>query len=175
MFNNFTEMELKNERWRDIEGYEGMYQVSDLGRVRSKKYGYWRVMRPANNGKGYLIVHLKRDGSQKNFLVHRLVASAFIPNTDSSKTIINHINSIRDCNRVENLEWCDYQYNNTYNDIHHRRIVNRISSKYKRDKIRNLYNPELSTKQNLEIFKANGIDCSRYTVIRLRIDLGLIK
>ena len=53
MFNNFTETELKNERWKDIDGYDGAYQVSDLGRVRSRKSGEWRVIKPINNGKGY--------------------------------------------------------------------------------------------------------------------------
>ena len=49
----YTDIELKNEKWKDIEGYDGMYQVSDLGRVRSKKYGRWKVLRPQNNNKGY--------------------------------------------------------------------------------------------------------------------------
>ena len=167
--------EIENEVWKDIEGYDGAYQVSDLGRVRSLKYGKVRVLRPVNNGKGYLVVHLKRDGSQKNFLVHRIVAQAFIPNNDESKNQVNHKDENKENNRVDNLEWCDNRYNNTYNGLHHRRMANYHRSNYKRDKIRNLYRPDLSINENIDIFRANGIECSRYTVIRLRRDLGLIK
>ena len=165
---NFSKTELENEKWKDIDGYDGMYQVSDLGRVRSLKFGKVRMLRARKDGKGYLQVDLCKDGKQKWYKVHRLVAQAFIPNTDSSKTIINHRNSIRDCNRVENLEWCDYRYNNTYNDIHHRRIT-------KRDKVKELYDQNLNSKQNIEVLKSNGIDCSRSTIVRLRRDLCLMK
>lgn len=169
---NFSKTELENEKWKDIEGYDGMYQVSDLGRVRSKKYGRWKVRKQCKNCYGYLTVSLSKDSKESRFLVHRLVAQAFIPNDDESKTIINHRNSIRDCNRVENLEWCDYQYNNTYNDIHLRH-KQYIHPKYKRDKVKELYEPTLTYEQNIEIFKANGIECCRKTVWKLRKDLNL--
>lgn len=168
MFNSFTETELAQERWRDIEGYDGMYQVSDLGRVRSKHSGEWKVMRAIKNSKGYLFVNLYKDGNIKHFLVHRLVAQAFIANNDSSKTLINHKNEIKTDNRVSNLEWCDNQYNTTYNDIHHRRIT-------KRCKIKHLYDPNLSIAENIELFKANGIECGEQTVLNLRRDLKLIQ
>ena len=168
MNNEFTDTELENEQWRDIEGYDGMYQVSDLGRVRSRYSGEWRVMKPSKNGNGYLFVDLYKDGKSKNFRIHRLVAQAFIPNDDETKTIINHRNSIRDCNRVDNLEWCDYQYNNTYLDIQFRK------KNSKRRKIEKLYRPELSYKENYKIFKENGIDCSEMVIRCLRRDLGLI-
>ena len=157
------------EQWRDVDGYEGMYQVSDLGRVRSKYSGEWKVMKAIKRLDGYLSVDLWKNGKKKNFLIHRLVASAFIPNTDSSKTQINHINEEKSENRVSNLEWCTAQDNNAYNDLNLRR------KNYKRHKLKDLYRPDLSTKQNLEIFKENGIECSRYIVTQLRKDLGLIK
>ena len=169
MFNNFTETELENEQWKDIEGYDGAYQVSDLGRVRSKKYGDWRVMRPGKDMKGYLRIGLSKENKVKCFSVHRLVAQAFIPNDDETKTQINHKNEIKSENRVSNLEWCTAQYNNTYNDLNLRR------KNYKRHKLKDLYRPYLSINENIKIFKANGIECSRYTVIQLRKDLGLIK
>ena len=169
MFNNFTDTELSQEQWRDIDGYEGMYQVSDLGRVRSRKSGEWKVMRVIKNSKGYLFVNLYKDGNIKHFLVHRLVAQAFIPNSDESKTQINHINEVKSENRVSNLEWCSAQYNNTYNDLHLRKNYHKIT-----DEIRPLYRPELSIADNIELFKSNGIECSRYTVWKLRKDLGLI-
>ena len=169
MLNNFTETELKNERWKDIFGYEGMYQVSDLGRVRSKKYGYWRVMRFGKNHKGYLHIGLCRNGKQKKFYVHRLVAQAFIPNDDESKTQINHINEDKTENKVSNLEWCTAQYNNTYNDLHLRK------KNVKRHKLKDLYDPNISIRQNIEIFRAHGVECCEKTVLRLRKDLGLVK
>lgn len=169
MFNNFTETELKNERWKDIDGYDGAYQVSDLGRVRSKKYGYWRVMKPIKASNGYLHLDLFKDGKNKTFSVHRLVAQAFIPNDDETKTQINHIDECKQNNRLWNIEYCTPQYNTNYNDVQFRK------KNSKRLKIEKLYRPELSYKENYKIFKANGIECSENTVIQLRKDLGLTK
>ena len=165
----YTDIELKNERWKDIDGYDGAYQVSDLGRVRSSKSGEWRVMKAMKNNKGYLFVNLYKDGNIKHFLVHRLVAQAFIPNDDESKTQINHKNEIKTENRVSNIEWCSAKYNMTYNDLHHRR------KQPKRSKIKDLYNPNLSIAENIDIFKANGIECGEQTVFNLRRDLKLIQ
>ena len=165
----FTDTELEQEQWRDIEGYDGMYQVSDLGRVRSLKYGKVRVLRPGKHRQGYLQVALYKDGKQKTVYVHRLVAQAFIENDDDSKTDINHINECKSDNRVDNLEYCTAQYNNAYNDLYWKRKGS------KRRKIAKLYNPDLSIADNLEIFKANGIECSERTVRKLRNDIGLTK
>lgn len=170
MFNNFTETELTNERWKDIDGYDGAYQVSDLGRVRSHKSGEWRVMIPAKNHKGYLQIVLRRYGKVNGFLVHRLVAQAFIPNDDETKTQINHINEIKTDNRADNLEWCTTQYNLTYNGLQYRRK----HPKYKRSKIKEYYRPDLTEQQNLDLFKEQGIECSFYTINRLKKDLDLI-
>lgn len=167
MLNNFTETELSHEQWKDIEGYDGAYQVSDLGRVRSHKSGEWRVIDGSKDSSGYLQVGLYKGKKAKLFSVHRLVAQAFIPNDDSSKTIINHIDECKQNNRVSNIEWCDYKYNSTYNDIHLRRN-NGI-----RRKIKPLYNPELTINENLEVFKSNGIECNEKTVRNLRKDLKL--
>lgn len=168
---NYTTEELESEKWKDIEGYDGVYQVSDLGRVRSHKSGEWRVMRARNNGTGYLQVQLWKNGKRKFTYVHRLVAQAFIPNSDESKTQINHINECKSDNRVSNLEYCTARYNLTYKNIHYRRN----NPNYKRRKLKDLYRPDLSYKQNLELFRANGINCSMETILRLRKDLGLIK
>lgn len=167
---NYTTEELESEKWKDIEGYDGMYQVSDLGRVRSHKSGEWRVMRARNNGTGYLQVQLWKNGKRKFTYVHRLVAQAFIPNRDESKTQINHIDECKQNNRVSNLEYCTARYNLTYKNIHYRRN----NPNYKRRKLKDLYRPDLSYKQNLELFRANGINCSMETILRLRKDLGLI-
>lgn len=161
-FNNFTDSELKNERWKDIFGYDGAYQVSDLGRVRSRKSGEWKVLDGGKMKNGYLNISLWKDGIGKRFLVHRLVAQAFIKNDDDSKTIINHIDECKHNNRVSNLEYCSALYNNTYNNIHLRR------KNGKRRKIEKLYNPNLSYRQNLELFKENGIECSVSTFYRIK-------
>ena len=157
-----------NEQWRDIDGYDGVYQVSDLGRVRSLKYGKVRVLKGINDKDGYLLVSLCKGGKIKKCRVHRLVAQAFIPNTDSSKTLINHIDECKQNNKVSNLEYCDNQYNTTYNDIHHRRNT-------KRRKIKPLYDPNLSINEKIKVFKEQGVECCGLTVKRLRRDLGLTK
>lgn len=165
----YTEKELQQERWKPIFGYDGLYEVSSLGRVRSRYSGEWKVMRPRKYSGGYLMVMLYKNGKSKNSKIHRLVAQAFIPNSDKTKTIINHVNEIKTDNRVSNLEWCDYQYNNTYNDLHRRRN----NPNYKRRKLKDLYDTNLSIQQNLEIFKANGIECCEKTIQRLRKELGI--
>lgn len=95
-----------DEVWKDIEGFEGHYQVSNLGRVKSDKYGYWRELKQTinNRGKGYLRVGLF-DGKMKTYSVHRLVAQAFIPNPEN-KPQVNHIDGNTRNNNVNNLEWC---------------------------------------------------------------------
>ena len=160
------ENNIENEVWRDVDGYDGVYQVSNLGRVRSKKYGDWRVMKGIKDKDGYLRLSLYKDGNRKKFFVHRLVAQAFIPNDDETKTQINHRNEIKSDNRVYNLEYCTPQYNVTYNDLHRRHIT-------KRTKVKDLYDPNLTYEQNLEIFKANGFECSRDIIKCLRRDLNL--
>ena len=172
---DYTYNELQQEIWKDIFGYDGMYQVSDLGRVMSNKYGRWKVLKNGTTSSGYLTVCLLKDKKANCLLVHRLVASAFIPNDNIFNNQINHINEDKTDNRASNLEWCTAQYNSTYNDLHHRRIVNRISSKYKQIKIKCLYNPNLTYEQNIETFRANGIECCVNTLWKLRKDLGLTR
>lgn len=94
------------EEWRDIEGYEGKYQVSSLGRVKSLNYNNTMEEKILKQGKcdGYLKVVLCKNNKIKRFFVHRLVACAFIDNKDN-KPQIDHINAIKDDNRAGNLRW----------------------------------------------------------------------
>ena len=106
------------EIWKDIEGYEGLYQVSNLGRVKSLGNGSSnnskeRILKSYKNNNGYLRVFLCKEQIRKIYLVHRLVASAFIPNTDNLPQV-NHIDEDKTNNRVDNLEWCDIKYNSNY-------------------------------------------------------------
>ena len=95
-----------NEDWKDIEGYEGLYQVSSLGRVRRQG----RLHKTQINSVGYYTVDLYKNNKRKTMLVHRLMAFAFIPRVEG-KTNINHKNGTRHDNTLSNLEWCTQQEN----------------------------------------------------------------
>ena len=99
------------EIWRDViypSGFEGRYKVSNLGNVKSLFENH--NMSPIKNHKGYYQICLFKNYKRKNIFIHRLVALNFIKNTQS-KPYINHINTIKQDNRVENLEWCTYEEN----------------------------------------------------------------
>lgn len=99
---------MSKEIWKDIEGYEGLYQVSNLGRVKSKlRKG--RILKPINTKKYYSVI-LCKNSTTKEIYVHRLVAYAFIPNPQN-KPFINHIDGNKQNNYVENLEWCTQSEN----------------------------------------------------------------
>ena len=104
------------EIWRDIEGYEGLYQVSNKRRVKSLNYrhtGKEEVLKQGKTKKGYLLVCLSKGGKHKNYQVHRLVASAFISNPENYP-VINHLDENASNNCIENLEWCTQKYNCNY-------------------------------------------------------------
>lgn len=99
------EHELGAEIWKDIKGFEGIYQISTNGRVRSfKETQGGRILSNKNSKGGYLSIVLKRKGLVISTRIHRLVAEAFIPNPDN-KPQVNHKDSNRQNNYVENLEW----------------------------------------------------------------------
>ena len=101
------------EVWRDIQGYEGLYEVSNFGNVRSLKYGKIKYLKPADDGNGYYFVNLSKNGIVKNFKIHRLVATAFIDNP-SNYPQINHKDEDKTNNKASNLEWCTNKYNKRY-------------------------------------------------------------
>lgn len=114
------------EIWKDIEGYEGKYQVSNLGNVRSLNYhrmGITKLLKTRKDKDGYNMAFLVRSGYKRPFGVHRLVAQAFIPNPNNYP-VVNHKNEIKDDNRVENLEWCTVRYNTLYGTGVQRAIIN---------------------------------------------------
>lgn len=102
------------EVWRDIAGYEGIYQVSDQGRVRNKKRR--RLLRPNSKKTKYLQVTLSKNNIPKFCSIHRLVAIAFLPNPLDLPQV-NHINGIKTDNRLVNLEWCS-RSENQYHRYH---------------------------------------------------------
>ena len=119
------------EIWKDIEGYEGLYQVSSFGRVKSLKrfdscnrLVQERVLKTSKRSKNleYLQVSLCKNGKIKNFLVHILVAKAFIENP-CNYPMVNHKDENPNNNEVSNLEWCTAKYNNNYGTRIQRQIA----------------------------------------------------
>lgn len=108
------------EYWKDIKGYEGIYQVSNHGRVRSLnrtdsigRIISGRILSYSLSGSGYRQLALSKNDKVRYFQIHRLVAEAFIPNPNNLPCV-NHKNENKTDNRVENLEWCDKRYNLNY-------------------------------------------------------------
>ena len=106
------------EIWKDIKDYEGLYQVSNLGRVknlydgRHKKFRE-KILQQQKTKKSYLVVTLQKEKVRKQFFVHRLVAQTFLPNPNNLPEV-NHKSEIKTQNNVENLEWCNNDYNIHY-------------------------------------------------------------
>ena len=125
------------EIWKDVKDYEGLYQVSSIGRVKSLPREYTDSMGRAVKKKerilslrissqtGYPTLNLFKNGKRETVSVHRLVAEAFIPNPQNLPCI-NHKDETRDNNIVENLEWCSYRYNNTYGSASEKRSASAL-------------------------------------------------
>ncbi len=119
------------EIWEDIKGFEGHYQVSTLGRVRSLdrvvKSGQFvrgKILKAATDKAGYVFIYLRKDCKSIFFRIHRLVALTFIKNP-ANKLEVNHINGIKKDNKVDNLEWCT----TSENRLHSFRKLNRKPSR----------------------------------------------
>jgi hypothetical protein len=108
------------EEFRDIEGYEGLYRISNQGKVYSVKRD--KFLKPQKKKNGYLHVNLSKNEKQKFYYVHRLVASAFIPNPQNYKEV-NHISEDKTDNRVENLEWMSHKENCNYGTRNERQLA----------------------------------------------------
>ena len=100
-----------HEEWKPIDGFEGLYEISSYGRVKSfKVYQSGKILKPSPDLNGYLRLSLAKEGKNKYVNVHRLVAEAFLPRI-SGKTCVNHIDGNKANNRLDNLEWCTYSEN----------------------------------------------------------------
>lgn len=129
MTNKENAMLCGTEIWKAIEGYEGRYEVSNYGRVKSLNYhrtGKEKVLKPAIDSNGYWRVGLYKNSKRKFFSVHRLVAEAFLPNPQNLPEV-NHKDENKANNRVENLEWCTAKYNSNYG-THIQRVIKKTTN-----------------------------------------------
>lgn len=120
------------EIWKDIQGYEGLYQVSNYGKVRSLHYRHTDeikelFLKPHN--RGYLQVELHKNGKRRMFTVHRLVALAFVDGFSESREV-NHIDENKHNNRAENLEWVSTSENVLHSVSHRKKVESRNYPKF---------------------------------------------
>lgn len=112
------------EEWRDVKGYDGIYQVSNIGNVRSVTHttvykdgrvGHYegKMLTPQNGNNGYKFVNLSKNGITNNVDIHRLVAETFLPK-DDERNVVNHKDGNKHNNTVENLEWVTYSENSKH-------------------------------------------------------------
>ena len=140
------------EIWKPIPYYENLYEVSNLGNVKSLRNKI--ILKPFLT-RGYFSVNLSKDGICKTFLIHRLVALAFIPNPNNYKEV-NHKDEIKTNNNVDNLEWCTREYNMSYGKA---RFVQGVSCG---NPVLQIYNDIVIAWYYSSEFasKITGIDCS---------------
>ena len=148
-----------DEIWHDIDGYEGLYQISNKGRVKSLKYGKERILRPGIDGYGYMFVCLCNDNVMKYFKLHRLVAQAFIPNIDNLSEI-NHKDENKLNNCVENLEWMTHIDNCNYG-TRNKRLSRKILQYSKSGEFIREWQGALEVERVLKIAQPNITQCCR--------------
>lgn len=158
------------EIWKDIEGYEGLYQVSNLGRVKSLGFDRWhkgKILKPSFDSKrNYLFVGLHKNGKTTQRNIHRLVAKAFIPNP-RNLPCVNHINETKTDNRAINLEFCTVKYNSNYgnakkNMIDSRRKNNNQEEINRKIKETKKKNQSISCEKPVAQYTMNGTFIARY-------------
>ena len=118
-----------NEIWKDIPGYEGHYQASDLGRIRSIKKEPYIILKTDFQKNGYERTYTWVKGKKKTLLIHRAVAKAFVPNPNGLNEI-NHIDENKANNKASNLQWCTHSYN-----LHYGHAIEKISASHKGKKL----------------------------------------
>lgn len=148
---------MKGEIWKDIEGYEGLYQVSNMGRVKSLNYhrtGKERILKLRKNRGGYLRVVLHKDGKGKDYYVHRLAANAFLENSKNLPQV-NHIDQNKENNCINNLEFCSSKYNCNYGDRSERQAEKMRGKKQSEEHVRKC--AEKRSKPVIGIDKVTGL------------------
>lgn len=139
------------EIWKDVVGYENIYQISSFGnlkrcerkvRVAHRGYDGFRVIKEKFlttriNNSGYIAVKLCKNAKYQEMLIHRLVAQAFIPNPDNFPCV-NHKDQDKTNNHADNLEWCTYKYNDNYGNRNKKISEARIGMKFSDEHKKNL-------------------------------------
>lgn len=141
------------EIWKDIEGYEGLYQVSNFGNVKSLNYnrsGKENILKPQKNENKYLHISLCKNKKQKTFLLHRLVALAFLKNPQNFPCI-NHKDENKENNHVDNLEWCTHEYNLKYGTRLEKISEKRKGFKFTEESVQKMSNSHRGKKLSLEV------------------------
>jgi hypothetical protein len=159
-------MENQKEVWLPVKGYEGIYEVSNLGRVKSlkrKKILIDIILKPNVNKYGYKYIVLSKNKDKKTFAIHRLVALCFIDN-DKNKPCVNHINGVKTNNFVHNLEWCTYSEN----------INHALKIGLRKDVSENHWNNKLSKKDVVDIKKLLGKETQKEIAKRFKINQSTV-
>ena len=112
--------------WKPIIGYENLYKINNYGEVLSLRSN--KILKPNNNGIGYFIIQLCKNGKRKNYLIHRLVAEHFLDNPNNLPEV-NHKDEDKSNNFVDNLEWCKHKYNMNYKQLQKRQQISKEYNK----------------------------------------------
>lgn len=152
------------EEWRDIKGWEGYYQVSNLGNIKSLERKVWcgrgrgyckivpeKILKAWKNNCGYLWVVLCKEGSRKNYYVHQLVGNAFLSNPQGYKEL-NHKDENKENNCANNLEWCSKSYNNNYGTRN-----KRVAGKLRGRKLSEEHIRKIAEKKSIPIYGINRV------------------
>ena len=156
------------EVWKDIEGYEGLYQVSNFGQVKSlprtiiykdgrKRIFPEKILKPSKNKNDYLIVKISKNDKQESFYIHQLVAQMFLKNPQNY-SCVNHKDENKQNNHVDNLEFCSYSYNNSYG-TKPERLSDSLKIYYKDKKNHPMYGKHHSEETKQKIGEGNKGKC----------------
>ena len=162
---------MESEIWKDVAGYEGLYQVSSFGRVKSLGHDAWhkgRILKQHLDGKGaYFLIALHKNKTKENMLVHRLVTQHFIPNPNNLPQV-NHKDENKKNNHVDNLEWCTAEYNMNYGNAMKRMIEtrfknNNVSDMVEKCKQTKIKNQSYSCEKPVAQYTLNGDFVANYS------------
>lgn len=155
------------EMWKDIIGYEGLYQISNYGNVKSlekkvmNRTNKERILKIFDNGNGYYQVVLQKNKKKKSYKVHRLVAEAFISNPNNLPCV-NHKDCNRKNNKFENLEWCTVDYNVKYaskNSVDYQKRRKKVNQYDMEGNFIKTWNSLIEVSKTLNIAKQNISAC----------------